>query len=467
MSQTHHSHLGIRQLAEQVQQKETSVASLVTRRLEKAIQSESVFIALNHNIIDDAQAIDQLSARARSSTKPLSPLLGLPITLKDLFDVRGEITLAGSKALKHTAKVASQDCDVIAPLRKAGLLFLGRTNMSEFAFSGLGLNPHYGNPKSIWQREIGRLPGGSSSGCAVSVAEGIVAATMGSDTAGSCRVPAAFNGIVGVKPSYGRYSLNAVYPLSPTSDAPGAMAIDLDSCFILDQVITAAYSGTGPLPRPLPEAQPLGNNLSLLVPESVVLEDLDEQVSASFERALGWLEEAGVEIKYRPMPVLERCVDMFFQRAIVGHEAWQHHQSLLEQYEDEYDPFVVQRLKSYRLVTAQEQQSRYREKAKLAVDFNRVMQQQQVDGVLYPTVACVPPTIAETLIPENTAKINLRCLRNTSTANYFNGCSISLPCNLPGAAPVGLMVSLSHNQDDYLYQVAATVEKILNNRRGI
>ena len=464
MSQASHSHFGLRQLADQVQKKEISVESLVTERLEKARQSEGVFISINHDIVDKAQAIDKLIDQAIQSAKPLSPLSGLPITLKDLFDVRGEITLAGSTVLKNIAKAAAQDCDVIAPLRNSGLLFLGRTNMSEFAFSGMGLNPHYGNPQSIWERETGRLPGGSSSGSAVSVAEGIVAATMGSDTAGSCRIPAAFNGIVGVKPSYGRYSLNNVYPLSPTSDAPGPLAVDLDSCFILDQVITGAYSGAGALPEP----QPLdSNNLSLLVPESVVLEDLDDQVKAGFESALGWLEDSGVEIKYRPMPVIDRCVDMFFKRPIVGYEAWQHHQSLIQEYEDEYDPFVSQRLKNSRKVTEQEQQSRYQEKTELGIDFNRVMQQQQADGLIYPTVACVPPTIAEAMVPENTTKINLRCLRNTAAVNYFNGCSMSLPCNLPGDAPVGLMVSLSHNQDDYLYQVAATVEKILNDRRGV
>ncbi|WP_424947759.1 amidase family protein [Candidatus Spongiihabitans sp.] len=465
MSKTSQSHFGLRQLAEQVQKKEISVASLVTRRLGKASQSESVFISLNHDIVGQAQAIDKLIDQAIQSGKPLSPLSGLPITLKDLFDVRGEITLAGSRVLKNIAKPAAQDCAVIAPLRNAGLLFLGRTNMSEFAFSGMGLNPHYGNPQSIWDRATGRLSGGSSSGSAVSVAEGIVAASMGSDTAGSCRIPAAFNGIVGVKPSYGRYSLAGVYPLSPTSDAPGPLAADLDSCFILDQVITGAYSGAGALP----EAQRLErSNLSLLVPESVVLEDLDDRVKASFERALGWLEQAGAAIKHRPMPVIDRCIDMFFKRSIVGYEAWQHHQSLIQHYGDEYDPFVRQRLENSRQVTEREQQSRYREKAGLQRDFNRVMQQQQGDGLIYPTVACVPPTMAEAMAPpkmNGSAKINLRCLRNTAAANYFNGCSISLPCHRPGDAPVGLMVSLSHNQDDYLYRVAATVEKILNDRR--
>ena len=176
--------------------------------------------------------------------------------------------------------------------------------MSEFAFSGMGLNPHYGHCRSVWDESTGRLPGGSSSGSAVSVAKGVVPATMGSDTAGSCRIPAAFNGIVGVKPSTGRLSLEGVFPLSPTSDAPGPLGIDLDSCYLLDQAMVNPDSVVSTLP--VCEAKK-PDHLRILVPDSLVLEDLDEPVNAAFEQALGWLEDGGVSVNRSTFDSINHC----------------------------------------------------------------------------------------------------------------------------------------------------------------
>ncbi len=193
----------LRALSKALETTEITSCELIEAALARARKSDSVFIQLNEGLSSLAKSID----RAREKHEPVPALAGIPITLKDLFNVRNERTLAGSIVRKSLAQPEAEDAEVIAPLRVAGLLFLGRTNMSEFAFSGIGVNPHYGTPLSIWDRQTGRLPGGSSSGSAVSVAEGIVVASLGSDTAGSCRVPAAFNGLVGVKPSYGRMSL--------------------------------------------------------------------------------------------------------------------------------------------------------------------------------------------------------------------------------------------------------------------
>ena len=208
----------LRSLSQDIQNRRTTVEALINGTLEKAKTSENVLVSINQDALDQARQVD----RAIQAGHRVPALAGIPVTLKDLFDIEGEVTLAGSIALRHSGTKAVRDCDVARRLRGAGLLFAGRANMSEFAFSGIGTNPHYGTPKCIWDRQTGRVPGGSSSGSAVSVAEGIVPASIGSDTAGSCRVPAAFNGIVGVKPSYGRLSLAGVYPLSPTSDAPGS-----------------------------------------------------------------------------------------------------------------------------------------------------------------------------------------------------------------------------------------------------
>jgi aspartyl-tRNA(Asn)/glutamyl-tRNA(Gln) amidotransferase subunit A len=445
---------GLRAIAMALRSGETTSTRLVEQALELADQSRAVFTAINPGLLNLAASID----RARQKSPSRSPLAGIPIALKDLFNVRNESTLAGSIVRKHYAQPEAQDAEVVAPLRAAGLLFLGRTNMSEFAFSGIGKNPHYGTPLSIWDRETGRLPGGSSSGSAVAVAEGIVAAALGSDTAGSCRIPAAFNGVVGVKPSHGRMSLNGIFPLSPTLDAPGPLAVDVDSCFILDQLMC----GKLPPSNTLPALQPAQlKTMKLVIPGARVMEDLDDEVRLAFERSVEVLAAAGASIQETPMPVLDHCDDFFIERPIVVYEVWLHHREMLEQHLEEYDPFVGSRMSAGAEISAEEQQRRYREREQIVDTYNRQFESLQVDALLYPSVACIPPAIAETDDEDNARRVNLRCLRNTATVNYFDGCSISLPCHQPGEPPVGLMLSATNGSDESLYQVAAAIEAAL------
>jgi len=446
---------GLRELATALYSGQTSAEKLVEQALERAHRSQSVFTAINPGLISLACSID----RARKKSQPLPPLAGIPIALKDLFNIRNELTLAGSMVRKHYAQPEAADADVVAPLRAAGLLFFGRTNMSEFAFSGIGKNPHYGTPLSIWDRATRRLPGGSSSGSAVAIAEGIVPAALGSDTAGSCRIPAAFNGVVGVKPSFGRMSLNGIYPLSPTLDAPGPLAVDVDSCFILDQLMCAQVKPGERLPM-LVAADTTA--LKLVIPDARVMADLDDEVRVAFERAVAALRTAGVSIRQQAMPVLDHCDDFFRERPVVVHEVWQHHREMLEQHLDEYDPFVGQRMAAGAEISASEQQSRYRARNELVASFNQQFESMQADALLYPSVACIPPALAETEEEDNARRVNLRCLRNTATVNYFDGCSISLPCHHPGEAPVGLMLSAGNGNDEKLYRIAAAVEKTLH-----
>jgi len=442
---------GLRVLSEALRNGQTTASKLVEQALERALQSDSVFVTINPGLVNLAYAID----RARKKSQPLPPLAGIPIALKDLFNIRNELTLAGSVVRKHYAQPETADADVVAPLRAAGLLFFGRTNMSEFAFSGIGKNPHYGTPLSIWDRATRRLPGGSSSGSAVAVAEGIVPAALGSDTAGSCRIPAAFNGVVGVKPSFGRMSLNGIYPLSPKLDAPGPLAVDVDSCFILDQLMCAQVKPEDRLPQ-LVAADTA--TLKLLIPEARVMEDLDDQVRTAFERAVETLRAAGINIQQVAMPVLDRCDDLFRERPVVVHEVWQHHREMLEKHLKEYDPFVGLRMSAGAEISTTEQQNRYRERNAQVAAFNQQFESLQADALIYPSVACVPPAITETDHEDDARRVNLRCLRNTATVNYFDGCAISLPCHLTGEAPVGLMLSAGNGADDRLYQVAAAIE---------
>ncbi len=449
----------LRSLSQDICNRRTTVEALVSGTLEKAKASENVLVSINQEALAQARQVD----RSIGAGHRVPALAGIPITLKDLFDIEGEVTLAGSIALRHSAAKAVRDCDVAGRLRSAGLLFAGRANMSEFAFSGMGINPHYGAPKCIWDRQTGRLPGGSSSGSAVSVAEGIVPASIGSDTAGSCRAPAAFNGIVGVKPSYGRLSLDGVYPLSPTSDAPGPMAVDVDSCFLLDQLMSGSWDGQGALP--LIDHTDCAS-LQLVIPESTVMEGLDHEVADDFNRAVDALRQAGASVERIEMPVISECVEMFLTRAVVGYEALRHHAELLEKYGHEYDPFVYNRMTAFKGVTEEEQQARYRDKARMKASFEQTMKDVGADAVICPTAPCIAPTLAAAGVVANQTRINLRNLRNTASANYFDGCSLSLPCHTHGKAPTGLMVSAVHGHDARLYAIAAAVERVIDAARN-
>lgn len=445
---------GLRELSAELRSGRTTATRLVETALERTRKSKSVFVSINPGLINLTYSID----RALKKSQHLPPLAGIPIALKDLFNVRNEKTLAGSVVRRHYARPEDDDADVVAPLRAAGLLFFGRANMSEFAYSGMGKNPHFGTPLSIWDRATGRLPGGSSSGSAVAVAEGIVPAALGSDTAGSCRIPAAFNGVVGVKPSFGRMSLQGIYPLSPTLDAPGPLAIDVDSCYLLDQLMCGKVKPEAELPR----LQAAGiDQLRLVIPDARVLLGLDGEVQSAFERAVETLAAAGASIRRLPVPLLDRCDDFFMQRPLVVREVWDHHREMLEKHLDEYDPFVGVRMRLGATVSDAEQQARYADRRQLVAEFEREFAALQADALLYPTVACVPPPIAATEDAEEARLINLRCLRNTATVNYFDGCAISLPCHHAGAAPVGLMLSAANGNDEALYRVAAAVEAAL------
>ncbi len=448
----------LRKLSAGLQRGDVTATELAEQTLARARQSESVFIRLNEDLVGEAEAIDS----ARNSGQQLPPLAGIPITLKDLFNQKGEQTLAGSMVRKGLCSIENQDAEVIQPLREAGLLFAGRTNMSEFAFSGMGINTHYGTPLSIWDRETARLPGGSSSGSAVSVAEAIVVASMGSDTAGSCRIPAAFNAIVGVKPSYGRMSLSGIYPLSPTSDAPGPLANDVDSCFLLYQLMCGELRPDQSLPT-IQACEP--ENLKLVVPQCRVLNDLDAEVDAAFNRALTVLKDNGIQLEFKKIPAIDEAIDMFAKRPIVIHEVFHLHREMLETHSELYDPFVYQRMMSGADISDQQQLDRYHEKTRIIEAFNQQFRATGADALLYPTVACIPPAISETDTVDKMRAVNMRCLRNTATVNYFDGCSISLPCHENEEAPVGLMVSAQNGGDDKLFQVCAVLERFIKQIR--
>src|SRR5438105_15169433 len=242
---------------------------------------------------ENARAAADAQDRLRKAGYVASPLAGLPVSLKDLFDVAGERTLAGSKALDDSPP-AQRDAPIVTRLRAAGAVLIGRTNMTEFAFSGVGINPHYGTPGNPYDRRL--IPGGSSSGAAVSVGDGQAVVAIGTDTGGSVRIPAALCGITGFKPTQYRIPRDGAVPLSTTLDSIGPLANSIACCAIADAVM----AGEPPIaPAAVPvEAMRLG------VPQSYVLDGLAPEVANAFAAACTALSRAGARVVDIPLTEL-------------------------------------------------------------------------------------------------------------------------------------------------------------------
>src|SRR4051812_9190209 len=277
-------------LADDLANGRTSARKLVEECLAKiadpAGEGQRTFIRVDKvAALDAADAMDRL----RKANAAPSGYAGIPVSIKDLFDIKGQVTRAGSRALDDSPP-AEADAPVVARLRATGFVVMGRTNMTEFAYSGIGINPHYGTPKSAWQRSVGHVPGGSSSGAAVSIADGMAYGALGTDTGGSRRIPGAFKGIVGYKPTQPRVPLDGGVPLSFSLDSFGPLANSVACCAALDAVL--ANEPAPPLqPRPI-------KGMRLAVPTTVALDDLDDAVAKTFDRALQTLSKAGALIEH-------------------------------------------------------------------------------------------------------------------------------------------------------------------------
>jgi len=441
------------QASQQLQAGDTTSVALTAQAL-AAIQAEQGEGARAFTQVWAEQAQQQAIAadarRARGAAR--SPLDGVPVSIKDLFDVAGSPTLAGSRlpGLPH----ATADATIVQRLLQAGAVIVGKTTMTEFAFSGLGINPHYGTPANPWRRQEKRIPGGSSSGAAVAVADGMSAGSAGTDTGGSVRIPAALCGLTGFKPSASRIDQRGTLPLAPSLDSIGTIAHDVRSCWLLDSVI--ADAPLTPEPRSLADAH-------FLIPQTRVLDGLDEGVSAAWQRALRILREAGATLTEQPMPLLNELDTLNARGGITAYEAWQWHQTWVERSPAEYDPQVLLRIRRGSALTPQDAEQLYQ--------LRRTWQQQvsdfllPFDALLMPTVPLIAPTIAELEDEERYHEVNLLMLRNTSVINMLDGCAISLPCHTPGEAPAGLMLASVHNQDAALLGWAAAAESAL--QRGL
>lgn len=392
---------------------------------------------------------DFMDGRRRAGRAP-SPYAGIPISLKDLFDVAGEVTAAGSTILRSSEPV-SADATCVARLRAAGFVFLGRTNMTEFAYSGVGINPHYGTPKSVWDRAQGRIPGGSSSGAAVSVADGMAYMGLGTDTGGSCRVPAAFNGITGYKSSTGRVPRDGVFPLSDTLDTVGPLANSVQCCSIIDAMMAGDRTGS------LLARDPATLRFGIL--QHVAMDAMDPEVATAFDAAVKTLGKAGIVFSEVPFPDLTELPSLNAKGGISAAEAMDVHADMLERHGDEYHHMVRTRIMSGLNVTGPELVAHYRRRKEMIAKFARLC--SGLDGFVLPTVPILPPLISEVEKDERYGPLNFLCLRNTFLGNFLDSCAISVPMTARGEAPAGIMIMRLHGQDTELFNAAATVEAIL------
>jgi aspartyl-tRNA(Asn)/glutamyl-tRNA(Gln) amidotransferase subunit A len=382
------------------------------------------------------------------------PLAGWPVSIKDLFDIQGMVTTAGSTALADAAPAAA-DAPSVARLRAAGALVVGRTNMTEFAFSGVGINPHHGTPANPCDPQVPRIPGGSSSGAAVSVAAGAARLGLGSDTGGSIRIPAALCGIVGFKNTARLVPTAGAFPLSTTLDTVCAMTRNVEDAILAHEVLAAR-----PVRR---DDRPL-SSMRFAVATTQMLESTDATVARAFERALARLRAAGARIEEIPLAQIKDLGTIQATGGFAAAESYWIHRHLLPRHADRYDPRVRTRIERGLNMKAWEYVELCHARRAWIAEVEQGL--AGFDAVLSPTVPMVAPPIAD-VAPgaerdEAFYRTNALLLRNTSVVNMLDGCAISLPCHDNGELPVGLMLWHGALRDDQVLNIALQVERSLS-----
>jgi len=401
---------------------------------------------------DRARAAADYHDRMRRDGAAVSPFAGIPVSIKDLFDIAGDVTTAGSVLLRE-APPASRDAPAVARLRAAGFVVIGRTNMTEFAFSGLGINPHYGTPLNAYDRARGLIPGGSSSGGAVSVTDGMAFAALGTDTGGSCRIPAALCGLVGFKPTARRVPTAGAFPLSQSLDTVGPIAPTVQCCATLDALL-AGEEMTELAAHPL-------NGLRLAIPDTMVFDNVDDAVGRAFERTVTLLSKAGAHCTHIPLRELGELPAINSKGGFGAAEAYAIHRKHLDDRQRAlFDPRVLSRI----LRGTEQDAADYIDLLLARADFIRRVDAitAPYDALLMPTVPQVAPPLQSLATDETYSRVNLLMLRNPSVANFLDRCAISLPCQRDGEAPVGLMLVGAHGDDHRLLSLAAAIETVVS-----
>jgi len=439
-------------LAQKLERRKTSSRQLVEHCLANIEapngEGQTTYLAVyKERALAEADACDL----ARNEGRHTSPFSGIPVSIKDLFDIAGEVTTAGSRAMQDNP-AAVHDATAVSRLRQAGFIIIGRTNMTEFAYSGLGINAHFGTPANPYDRNARNIPGGSSSGAAVSVSDEMAAAAIGTDTGGSTRIPAALCGLVGFKPTVGRIPIDGCVPLSSTLDSIGPIAQSVACCGLLDAVMAGDSNIEV---TPYPEV-----GLRLGVVGGFAMEDLDHTVARAFNDSIERLGKRGVLVKSQSLPELEEFYAHNNRACIVSAEAFAYHKTLIDTHQDQYDPWVLDRIQSGSTFTATD----YIDTIKRREDCQQKTAERLVglDALILPTVPLAPRPISDMLANiEESKHINALNLRNTSIANTLNLPAISIPCHEPGESPAGFMVLGKSGHDRELLSIALSIESII------
>ncbi|EPE94789.1 amidase [Rhizobium grahamii] len=415
-----------------------------------AYADRAVFTAI---LRDRALEEAMLSSKRLREGRSRGMLDGIPIAWKDLFDIKGRTTTAGSTVLA-TGPAAEADAAVVAALKQAGMISIGCTAMSEFAFSGLGLNPHFGTPGNPASVDVPRIPGGSSSGSGVAVAAGLVPVAMGTDTGGSVRIPAAFNGIVGYKATRGRYPMDGVYPLAKSLDSLGPLCRTVKDAVWIDAALRGA-------PFPSLPARPV-EGLEIVVPENVVFDGAQPGVIASFEAALDRLSGLGASITRITIPAFDSILGLMSRYgALVTAEAYALHRELLTgSAADDMDRRVVLRTRLGEKTTLSDYLAILDARQRLIVDVERLVGDSLV---AFPSVAHVAPPIAPLEADDELFfATNGQTLRNTMLGNFLDWCGVSVPCGTGEAnMPVGLLLSAVAGRDEAVLGAALGAEEVV------
>ncbi|HEV8020927.1 MAG TPA: amidase [Candidatus Lustribacter sp.] len=400
---------------------------------------------------EQARALAASSDRMRRGGAPLLPLSGVPVSVKDLFDIAGSVTTAGSFVLRD-APPASQDAPAVARLRAAGAIIVGATNMTEFAFGSTGINAKYGTPPNPYDRASARIPGGSSSGAAISVCDDFAVAAVGSDTACSVRAPAAYCGIVGFKPTASRIPLAGAIPLAGSLDSIGPLAASVANCAVMDAVLAA----DDPAP---PTAFPLAG-LRLAIPSTVVLDELEADVAAGFERTVGLLAKNGAVIGEIALPELAEILERGLAQRFTLCEGYAWHRELLETKRDLYDPAIAGRLLEGAGISAAEYIDALTARKRLIATSRRIT--GAYDAVIMPTLAITARRIADVQADRAYAGETARLsIRNANIANVLDRCALTIPCHEPGKAPVGFTLMGETLSDRKILAIGLSVEAVV------
>jgi aspartyl-tRNA(Asn)/glutamyl-tRNA(Gln) amidotransferase subunit A len=392
----------------------------------------------------DARAQDELRARGAAP----SPLAGLPVSIKDNIDIAGEPTRAGTKLLAD-APPATSDSAVVVRLKAAGAAIVGRTNMSELAFSGIGYNRFFGTPANPWDRATRRIPGGSSSGAAISLTDGMAVVAIGTDTGGSVRIPAALTGLAGFKPTQARVPRDGVLPLSTVLDCVGPLARDVADCALVDGILSGE---TSPLPG-------FTGALRLCTADGFMLDGADEHVRAMYARAKSALLHAGASIAPLPRDAFDEIASYVRRGSFSGAEAWQRFgESILARPQD-IDSRIAERILRGRSITQTDLDANAHDRARMMERFEDTM--VSFDALIAPTVPVVAPKIADMENDDCFRRANALILRNPMVANLLDAPSLTVPCHASGTAPVGLMLIGPRMSDRHVLAIGAGIERLL------